>query len=154
VDDGFVDVGIVDDRRIYPHHGGVIGKFAAAPLAANEADAHVPESIVHAAVITNVGAPVAVVEYEQAAGPAPIAGRPQSSFIWRRNPGAGNPIIAVVAIGPVAGSPHEAGLRAKRLFIDGKNRRSESYADKDTCVGRSGDQTDKQRQQQPARGAK
>jgi hypothetical protein len=153
VDDGLVDVGVADDGPIYPHHGGVIGKLAAAPLAADKADAHVAKAVIHTAIVADVVAPVAVMEYIKSVGPAPVTWRPQRALKGCRNPGAGNPVIAVVAIGPVARRPHQAGLRAKRLFVNGKNGRSESNADKDTSVGGSGDQADKQRQQEPARGA-
>jgi len=112
VDDCFVDVGVVDSRFIHMHDRPVIGEFAAAPLAANEADAHVAEAVVDAAVVSNVRTPVTGVENIESIRPAPIGRRPQRTLVGRGNPGAWNPEVAIISISPVARSPHPSGLRA------------------------------------------
>src|ERR1700691_743596 len=48
--DGLVHIGVVNDGRVHAHYRGVIGEVAAAPLAACEADTHIAEAIVDAAV--------------------------------------------------------------------------------------------------------
>ena len=63
VDDGFIDIRVVDDRGVHPDHCGVVSKIMASPLAAGKADAHVAEAVIHAAVVADVIAPVAIVEY-------------------------------------------------------------------------------------------
>ena len=59
VHDRLVHVGVVNDGRIHPHHGSIVGKVATAPFAASEADAHISESVVDAAVVADVLSPVA-----------------------------------------------------------------------------------------------
>jgi hypothetical protein len=50
---GVVNVGVVNDRCVYPHHCGVIRKHAALPHAADETDAHEAEAVVHATVVAD-----------------------------------------------------------------------------------------------------
>src|SRR5579863_744519 len=110
MDDGLVHVGVVDDGRVHVNDCGVIGELAAAPLAAGKADAHVAEAIVDTAVEADVRSPVAFVEEELAAFPTPPGRGPQKADGGRGNPGAGNPVIPVGTVGPVAGSPHQVGF--------------------------------------------
>jgi hypothetical protein len=131
VDDGGVDVGVADDGLVHVHDRGVIGKFVSAPFAAGKADAHVAEAIIHAAVVADVGTPVALVKSVLAALPAPVSGRPQRTLIGRGHPGSGNPEVSVVAPAPIAGSPHQVGLRAGWLFIDRQDRRRDPDTDAD-----------------------
>ena len=150
-----VNVGGVDDVLIHMHDGGVIGKGAAAPLAAGKTDAPIAVAVVHAAVVADVVAPIAVIEAIVAVGPAPVGRRPQRAWIGSRNPGAGNPVVVPIAIrvAPVAGRPHQVGLGADRLLIDRHLRRSESDTDGDLRIGRGWNQTEQKRQQKPTRGA-
>jgi hypothetical protein len=139
VDDCRVDVGVADDGLIHVHDRGVIGKVVSAPLAAGKTDAHVTKAIIHAAVVADVRAPIALVESVVAAFPAPVGGRPQRTLIGGGNPGAGNPEVAVIAPGPKARNPHQVGLRAGRLFIDRQHRRCDpdADADRDLCERRN-----------------
>jgi len=130
VHDGLVDIGVVNNSRIHIHHGGVVGEAATAPFSTGKADAHEAEAIVHPAVVANVLAPVAVKEAVMTAFKAPVWRRPKVSGLGSRHPSARNPVIAIVAVGPIAGSPHEPLFRARRLFIDHQRRRSKAYADK------------------------
>jgi hypothetical protein len=136
VDDRRVDVGVAYDGLIHVHDRGVISKIVAVPLAAGKADAHVAKAIIHAAVVTDVGPPVALVKSVVAAFPAPVGGCPQRTLIGSGHPGAGNPKVAVIAPGPIAGSPHQVGLRAGRLLIDRQLRRSDPDTDGDLCKRR------------------
>ena len=126
------DGGVVNNRLVaiyriaapsaantYVHNRGVIGKGSAAPHAARKTDTHVAEAVVDSAVVADVTTPVTGMKNVKAATPAPVARSPESADIGSRHPGAGNPVVAVRAVGPVAGSPHEAGLWANRLNIDG-----------------------------------
>jgi hypothetical protein len=143
--------GLVDKPAVHMHYDDVIGEDLAAPLAAGKAEAAITVAVVHAAIVTDVPAPVAGMEDVETVRPAPVARRPQSTGIGRRNPSAGNPIVAVVAIGPVTGNPHQTGLRAIGLHIDRQYRRRNTYTDEDAGVRRNGNEYDNQRQQKPAR---
>jgi hypothetical protein len=101
-----VVVGDVDDAFIHVHDRGVVCKRIAAPLASGEADTSIAETIVHAAVVAHMAAPVAPMKHVAATGPAPVVRRPKRALIGSRNPGAGNPVVVPVAPGPVAGNPH------------------------------------------------
>jgi len=138
IDDRPIHVRIVDDGSIHVHDRGVIGKIAAMPLSAHEANAHVAESIVHATVEANVRSPVSGMEDVQATGPAPVRWSPQCALVWRRNPRTGNPVVAIIPVSPVAGRPHPAGLRAGRLNVDGQHRRRNAHADQYARKGRCG----------------
>jgi hypothetical protein len=135
-----INVGSVNNGLIHMHDRGVIGKVATAPLAAGKADAAVAVAVVHAAVVADVAAPIALMEAIVAVGPAPVVGRPQRAFIGSWNPGAGHPVVVsiVIGVGPIAGRPHQIGLRADRLHIDGQLRRSEADTDDDLRVRRDG----------------
>src|ERR1035437_1230389 len=148
-----VNVGGMDDGLIHVHDRGVIGKLAAAPLAAGKADAPVAEAVVHAPVVAYVAAPIALMEPILSAGPAPVVGCPQRALIGSRYPCAGHPVVVPVAIGPIARRPHQVGLGADALFIHRQHRRSKSDTDDDLRVGRGGNQREKQRQQEPTRRA-
>ena len=124
-----VDVGGVDDGLIHMHDGGVVGERTPAPLAPGKADAAVAEAVVHAPVVANVRAPIAIMEPVMAALPAPIGRGPQRALVGRGNPGAGHPEIAVRSVGPKAGGPHQVGLRALGLHINRQRRRSKTDAD-------------------------
>ena len=62
-----VDIDIVNAHIVYPHHRGVICKVVAMPCATHKADAHVSESVVHAAVVAHMLAPVSRVKHIQSA---------------------------------------------------------------------------------------
>ncbi len=150
-----VNVGSVDHGLIHMDDRGVIGKGAAAPLAAGKADASIAVAVVDAAVVANVAAPIAAMEAVVAVGPVPVVGRPQRALIGSWNPGAGYPVIAalILIVGPVAGRPHQVGLGAGRLHIDRQLRWSEADTDGDLRVRRGGNQREQKRQQEPTRGA-
>src|ERR1700757_1339433 len=78
VDYGAVDVDIADHGLVHAYDCGVVGKYAASPFAADEADAAVTEAVVNAAVESDVRSPVARVPDVKAAGEAPVARGPEN----------------------------------------------------------------------------
>lgn len=128
--------GFVDEAAVHVHDGGVVVEAVTAPLASGKADSAVAEAVVYAAVIADVPSPVALMEEEAAMFPTPVAGGPKQARRRRGHPCARNPIVAglVLIEGPVAGSPHQAGFRARRLLIDRQRRRSNANADGDLRV--------------------
>src|SRR5580698_2197695 len=86
-DNGFVDIGVVYDGAVNMHDRGVIGEASATPHAADEADTHVTEAIIYAAVVTDLGSPITGIESVLTAGPSPIRRRPE-----RADEGSGNPV--------------------------------------------------------------
>src|SRR5208282_6383437 len=96
---------------------------ASAPLATGKTHAAVTEAVVHAAIVADVRAPIAVMEPEAAAEPAPVTRRPQRAGIRNRNPGAGHPVVVSAVPAPVAGRPHHALFRADGLYVNGQRRR-------------------------------
>jgi hypothetical protein len=143
--------GVVDVVAVHMHHHGVVVEVVAAPLSAGKADAAVTEAVVHAAVVADVRAPVAFMEVIAAAIPSPVRGRPQRAFIWGGHPGAGNPVVSLVAEGPVTGGPHHAGLHAGGLLVDRQGRWRNADDDLRASKRRYGNKDDNQRQRKPAR---
>jgi hypothetical protein len=139
--------GVVDVAVVHMHDHGVVVEVVAAPLSAGKAKAAVAEAVVHAAVVAHVLAPVSFMEAIPATFPAPVGGRPQRAIIRGGHPGAGNPVVALVAVGPVTGGPHHAGLHAGGLLVDRQRRRRN--ADDDLCASKRGcgNENDNQRQQ-------
>ena len=131
VDDGaiLVDVGHVDAAEV--RHGAVVGEDSAAPLAAEEADAAVAESVVNPAIEADVRAPVAGVPSISAARKSPVAGGPQNANTGRLHPNAGNPVVASVPVGPVAGGPDIARGGQRGLHVHGQGGRSNVHGDTD-----------------------
>lgn len=101
-------VRVVDDVDVYVGHGAVIEEMAAGPIAAEEAGAWIAEAIVDAAVEADMRPPIAGIPDIEAVIPAPIAGSPEKADNGRLNPRAGNPIIAVITVGPITRSPDVA----------------------------------------------
>lgn len=77
IDDGLVDVYIANHCRIYAGNSAVIEEVVTLPVSAFVATAKVAIPVIHAAVETNVGAPVSCVPEVSAAAPAPIPRGPQ-----------------------------------------------------------------------------
>ena len=101
--------------------GAVVVEAAAAPVSAIEAYAEVAEAVVDAAIIADVGAPVAGVP-EVAVVITPVAWGPEGSCVGSCDPGALNPLVAVSGPGPVAGSPDVAVAGGRGLLVVGDGR--------------------------------
>jgi hypothetical protein len=136
----------VDVAAVHMHDRGVVMEVVAAPLSAGKADAAVAEAVVHASVVAHVRAPVSLMEAIPAAFPTPVGGRPQRAFIRGGRPCAGDPVVALVAIGPVSGSPHHAGLHAGGLLVNGQGRRGDADDDLRASKRGDGNENDHQRQ--------
>jgi hypothetical protein len=107
VDDGFViDVGDVHATEIV--HGRVVAEDAVSPVAALVAGAHIAETVIDAAVESDMRPPVSGVPNIKAVPPAPIPGRPEQTDGRRLHPGSRHPVIAVGSISPKAGRPDVA----------------------------------------------
>jgi hypothetical protein len=134
LNNGPVDIGVVDDGDVYLGDGGVIGKHAASPFAAGKTDSSKSESVIDAAVVADFISPVAVVEAVDSVCPSPVGRGPERAFVRSRHPCAGDPVVVsvVVGIGPVAGRPHEVRLGARRLLIDWQDGRCEVNTDTHT----------------------
>jgi hypothetical protein len=78
--DRLIHVCIVNYRRVHTDDSGVVREASASPFAAGEADAHVAEAVVDAAIVADVRAPVASVEEIVAAFKAPVRRRPEQTY--------------------------------------------------------------------------
>jgi hypothetical protein len=144
--------GVVDVTAIHVHDVSVVVEVVTAPLAAGKAEAAVAKAVVDAAVVADVPAPIALMKMIPAMIPAPVGRRPQRAGIWHRNPCSRNPVVAALirVEGPVAGCPHQAGLRAVRLLVNRQRGRRDADADQNARVRGSGNKRNDQRQQKPA----
>jgi len=142
----------VTAAEAYVHDRSVIGKESTAPHATGKANAAVTKAVIHAAVKAHVRTPVTMMKDIRAVLPSPVLRRPQQARSGCGNPGTGNPVIAFIAISPIAGSPHIAGFGAGRLHINRQWRRSNVDTDEDASKRRCGDECKKQCQHKPAGG--
>lgn len=117
----FVDVRDVNAAEVVDY--AVISELIAMPVASLVADADVAEAVIHSAIEADVASPVTAMEAVATAVESPIAGSPESAFIRRLGPCAGNPVIALRRPIPVTRGPQVARLRNGRLLIFGKCRR-------------------------------
>ena len=115
--DDLVVINVVHDRGIYPVDRTIVVEVISVPIAAAVAGANVTEAVVDAAVVADVAAPISLVESVSAGIEAPIPGCPQGSLVWREDPGAGHPIVALRGVVPVAGGPNIAVAGTHWLFI-------------------------------------
>jgi hypothetical protein len=136
--DRVIHVGVANDGPVHVHYRGVVCEVSAAPLAAYKADAHVSISVINSAVIPDAIAPVAIMENIMPAAPSPPSRSPKRALVRRRHPLAGNPVVAIIAIGPVSRNPHPAFLRTHRLFVYRQNWRSNGDTDRYTRKRRRG----------------
>jgi len=76
IDHGTVDIDIAHHAGVYVHNRGVIAKRSAGPITASETNTTVAESVVDAAVETDVRAPIAGVPSINAAAKTPVSRSP------------------------------------------------------------------------------
>jgi hypothetical protein len=131
VDHGFVinifdngGVGDVIDRA-------VICKLAVVPTSTLITRVAITETVVDAAVKTDMRAPIAGVECVAAAAITPVSRGPQETDLRRQNPGAGNPKISFVTVGLITRDPYVVLLRNGRLYVDRQFRRRNRDRDAD-----------------------
>ncbi len=154
-----VDVRHVDDTHVHARHRGVVGKRSAPPLAARKPNAAESEAVVHAAVVSNCLAPVAVMESVLPVVPSPVRRCPQRAAIGSRHPRARYPVVISVVVGirPIPWRPHQVRLRAHWLHIDGQHRRRkpdiDAYANAELSVRIRGNHRYQQSKQEKTRDA-
>src|SRR4029077_10992640 len=124
---GVIDVGVMDNVRIYARHSGVVLEVVSTPSAAPVAISGVAITVINASIKTDSRSPVTSVKHVSAVVPAPPWRSPKYAHCRRCNPGARNPIIipGIITIIPVTRSPDITCDRAGRLLIYRQNRRSE-----------------------------
>src|SRR5579863_1623665 len=104
VDDGLV-VHIGDLHIADIGYRAVVAENSIVPASAFESGSGVAETVVDAAVEADLRSPVAFIPHESSAAPTPVAGGPKQADSGCHDPGAGHPVVAVGAIGPIAGAP-------------------------------------------------
>jgi hypothetical protein len=130
VNDRLVDIRVVDDRTVHVHNRRVVSEVTSAPFSTGKADTHVAKAVVHAAVESNVIAPIAVMKEIVAAFPSPVRGSPERTRVRRRYPRTRHPVITIWTVSPVARRPHQTLFRTWRLYVNWKYRRSNTDTDK------------------------
>src|SRR5580700_178004 len=131
-DDCPVDVDVGDVHGVHMHDGSVVEESAAAPFAAAEPDTTVAETIINAAVETDVRAPVSGVPGVDTVVPSPVARGPKHAH-GSDHPGAGHPVVAgIIAPCPVARRPQIAGRGADRLLVNRQRGRTDADGDADS----------------------
>jgi len=129
VDHCAVTVRIVYNRRIHVPNRGIIVKGTALPPTTIETGSVITEAIVHAAVESNVGTPIAAVPAIVAVRKPPVTRSPKVPRLGRFNPDAGNPEITVISVRPVAGTPIISVLRTRWLLVDSERGRGNCNRD-------------------------
>jgi hypothetical protein len=122
-----VDVGDVDVVD-----GAVVVEVMTSPISAGVAGAHVAESVIHAAVETDVRSPITGMPEIGAFMPSPIAGSPEQADRGGRRPCSRHPVIALRAIGPVAGRPDVSVAGARGLLVNGQRGRGDRDRERDS----------------------
>jgi len=101
----------------------VVVEVASAPVTTLVAVAAVAKTVVDAAIVANVLAPVAGVISVRVIPVAPVAGCPECALVRSLNPCAGNPVVAVWRPRPVAGRPEIVIAGVLRLVVVHQRRR-------------------------------
>src|SRR5579862_2650199 len=86
----------------------IVGESAVMPITPGIAHATVAESIVDAAIKTDVTAPIAGMPIVEAGVPTPITRGPQPADKRRTHPDSGDPVVALCSISPVTRRPNKA----------------------------------------------
>src|SRR5215470_7535511 len=137
IDDDGLTVGVVNHCHVHVRYRAVIEELSVFPVPSSKAYTAIAEAVVNPAVETDMRTPIARVPDIDAACPPPITRGPEKAGLRGQNPRAGNPIVAIVAVSPVAGSPDVASARAERLFVNGQRRRADMNRDTNGHLRRS-----------------
>jgi len=100
----------------------VVVEMAAAPVAALVAKSYIAKAVVYAAIVADVGTPVAAVKAVAVMVIAPIARGPKSALVGSLDPHAGHPVISAITPSPVAGRPEVVVAGSGRLVVFGQRR--------------------------------
>lgn len=115
-------VNVMNNRGVHVRDPCVVEILAASPVAAIKSGAWITESIVNPAIKTDYRTPITGIPDIEAVRKSPVPGGPEKAHLRREDPDAGDPVVALGAVGPVTRFPDIAGTRTKRLGIHGKNR--------------------------------
>ena len=113
----------MNNGNIYVGHRAVIVQRAIIPIRAVIAMARISETVVDAAIESNVRPPVARVPLIDVIVISPPRRRPERAHIRGHNPRAGNPVIVGIGISPIAWRPNVIVAGSRRLAVIGKRRR-------------------------------
>jgi len=116
-------VSAAHNRDVDVCHSAVVEVRAVSPVAAEEANASVAETVINSAIVADFRSPVASVPVIEAVFPFPIPRGPEQTDLRRLRPGARNPEVTTRAVSPIAGNPYVAGARADGLHIHRQSRR-------------------------------
>jgi hypothetical protein len=116
-----VDLNVRDIGHVVD--GAVVVETISVPVAPLVAGADLAESVVNAAIVANVPAPISVAVAVSATGESPVARRPQHPRLGRACPRTGHPVIAFRRIAPIPRRPEVAVARSFRLRVFGQLRR-------------------------------
>ena len=128
VDSRVVD--IMKNPSVHVIQGRVIEEVPSVPTPALVTVTEVPVAIVDSSVETNGCAPVAFIEGESAATPAPVSGSPKETDVGRHHPGARYPVVVAVP-SPIAGRPDVAVAGTGGLLVSGQFRWRDCYGSGD-----------------------
>jgi hypothetical protein len=101
-----VNISIMYYINIYTGNGCIVTKSSTFPPATPITVAKVTIPIVYTTVKPNMRAPVPGMKYINAAGEIPIVRRPKKPYLRCKHPHAWYPIVAVIAVSPVARCPN------------------------------------------------
>ena len=136
---------VVYDVHIYVGYRSVVIELSPAPVSARIPDSCVPVPVVDSAIKAHVRTPVSPVPRIYAAGPAPVARRPQQPYGRWQYPCAGHPVVPSRAVCPVARCPDVTGPRNHRLCVHRQCWRPHSYRYNHLCLRRPSHGQDQQR---------
>jgi hypothetical protein len=125
-----VNVGVVDDGRIHAPNRRVVPKDVPLPPAAVESGSIIAVAIVDTSIESNVGTPITVMPMIETVPKAPVTRGPKVSRSGHLNPGARDPKITVVSVGPVARAPKISVLRTRGLLVGDEGRRGNGNRDR------------------------
>jgi hypothetical protein len=108
-----------------PVHRTVVIESSVIPVATRIPHAGITKPIVDAAIEAHRRPPIAGIPEIRTAAPAPVSRSPQHTHLRRLNPRSGNPVITLIAVSPITGSPYIPLLRTDRLLIRHQRRRSD-----------------------------
>jgi len=121
VDDGAINVSVMNDGGVHMHDRGVVAEIAAIPASAIETGSVVAVAVIHTAIEADLRAPVSGVPEVGAVTPAPVPRSPEQAYGGGKDPRSGYPIVIADSIpGPIARCPQIVGPRTDWLLVDGQ----------------------------------
>jgi len=110
-------INVVYHGHIDVVHRAVVEKVSRVPIPALVPHAPVAEPVIHAAIESDVPAPIAAKEHIAIVRIAPVAGSPKRFLVRSLNPRARHPVVARRSIVPVPRCPDITIARIRRLVV-------------------------------------